>query len=269
MTATMTTHVPPSIPPKEVRDAQKAALVEVIEAMRSVQTETDRWQLASRLLKMVPTGTGGFDRVIDAATAEHVDGGFSATTLRLYRDTAARWSVDQRVPNVSFSAHREVMVLPSIAEGRKLLESLATANGASKVTIQQIRKAVAVKQRKVPAAAAPAASTVSPTVSSALKDLKAGGPELIAAIGPDTSAEDLDTLQAGLSKVTAHVEALRAKAARKAAQAAKRGPQVTDPKTAIAVVKSIKASLGEPKPAAGAAEKTAPKTAKIGDLRGL
>src|SRR5262252_625828 len=117
---------------------------EVIDAMRSIQTEGDRWHLAESLVALIPTGASGFDKIIDKATQEGVAGSLSANTLRLYRDTASRWSEDQRVPNVSFSAHREAMVLPTIPQAAKMLNDLAKNVGPSKVTVAAVRKAVAI-----------------------------------------------------------------------------------------------------------------------------
>src|SRR5262245_745493 len=85
---------------------------DVIDAMRDVQTEGDRWHLAEALVAMLPQGSNGFQEIIDQASAEGVVGKLSANTLRLYRDTANRWPANRRVANVSFSAHREAMLLP-------------------------------------------------------------------------------------------------------------------------------------------------------------
>ena len=251
----------PVILPTEVRQAKVLAMKEVIEAMRSIQTESDRWRLAEALFAEIPAGGGGFSDIIDAATNAHVDGGLTATTLRLYRDTASRWPSDKRVPNVSFSAHREAMVMPTIDEGAKLLEDLVkTQGGPGKVTVASVRKAIAVKQGKV--SAAPTHGPVaSPSTASALNDLKTGGKELIHAIASDTEGDDLDKLQAGLSKVIAHVEQLRARAARKAATAKAKATAPTDKQIAGRV-----AAAGQN---ARTRATTASKKGSQGDLRGL
>jgi hypothetical protein len=89
---------------------------DVIDAMRSIQTEGERWHLAEELATVIPKGDGEgtvtFATIIDQATSEGVAGKLSVTTLRLYRDTAKRWPKSKRVPNVSFSAHRTAMTLP-------------------------------------------------------------------------------------------------------------------------------------------------------------
>src|SRR3954452_18562555 len=114
---------------------------DVIEAMRSIQTEGDRWHLAEALRSQVPQGSTGFEEILDEAASAGVAGALKVNTLRLYRDTANRWPATERVPNVSFSAHREAMVLP-IEDAAKLLETLSTANGATKVTVASVRKTI-------------------------------------------------------------------------------------------------------------------------------
>jgi len=191
---------------------------DVIDAMRSLQSEHDRWNLAEQLAKLIPSGSSGFAELIDQAVTEKVEGGLSATTLRLYRDTANRWTPDLRVANVSFSAHREAMVLDSIPQAAKMLKDLSSNLGPGKVTVQSVRKAIAVKNGKtVPAAnGSKAAAAPAKKMADLRDDIKGGAKELIAAIGADTPSAELDELHAGLTKVMAHVERLRAKAARKA-----------------------------------------------------
>lgn len=221
-------------------------IVSVIDAMRSLQTEGDRWHLAEVLLAQVPTGYNGLPQIIDQATAAGVAGSLSVNTLRLYRDTAARWPADQRVANVSFSAHREAMVLPTIAAAAKMLGDLAANLGPSKVTVASVRKAIAVQQgRPVPGSKPGSSTPTSQRAVDVLADLIAGGPQLIAAIPATTEASVLDQLHAGLTKAISHVERLRAKAARKAAKS------TTTPST----------------PAAVKAPRTNSK--RTGDLRGL
>jgi hypothetical protein len=221
---------------------------EVIDAMRSIQTEGDRWRLAEALAQQIPSGGAGFDEIIDEATAAGVAGNLSRTTLRLYRDAAVRWPAGKRVPNVSFSAHREAMILPTIAEQVKLLNALSKYHGPGKVTVASVRRAIAVQQGK-PAPEPNGKGTVAQTESAGiLADVIAGSPLLITAIGPDTSPANLDKLDAGLRKAMAHVDRLRAKANRKpAAKPAARKPAA--------------------KPAAPGRKRTARKPAR--DLRGL
>lgn len=212
----------------------------VVDAMRSIVSESDRWHLAESLLATIPSGSSNgvisFDSIVDAAAAEGVTGNLKPNTLRLYRDTAARWPSDRRVPNVSFSAHRESMNHKGGIDARvKLLELLAQSMGGGNVTVAAVRRAVAVANGKAPTTAKVKSSAVSSSLD-VLADLKAGGKTLIAAIEPSTTSADLDALHAGLTKVIAHVERLRAKAARKAKPAAK--PSTTMP---TAVPKSARA----------------------------
>ena len=195
----------------------------VIDAMRDVQTEGDRWHLSEALAAMIPSGDAGFDKIIDEATAEGVIGNLSRNTLRLYRDTANRWPADKRVSNVSFSAHREAMALPSIDQAVKMLNDLSKTQGASKVTVASVRKAVAIKNGKQPSTRSAGPSTTTAQGGKGLdvlRDLEGGGPQVITAIGNMTDSDRLDKLHAGLTKVIAHVEKLRAKAARAKAKTA-------------------------------------------------
>jgi hypothetical protein len=208
-------------------------LVEVIAAMRSIQTEADRWTLAEALYAEIPTGQGGFDKIVDVAAAEGVPAGLKANTLRLYRDTAHRWPASKRVANVTFSAHREAMVMPSIDAAAKMLADLAKNLGADKVTVASVRRAVAVSQGKTITAAKSGNSPVAASFD-ALADLKAGASTIITSITADTSAADLDLLHAGLTKAIAHVERLRSKAARKATAAKSTAKSSTKPATVTA-----------------------------------
>jgi hypothetical protein len=226
----------------------KSAAVEVIDAMRELQSESDRWRLAEALHTLIPAGSTGFDELVDAAAKQNVGAGLSATTLRLYRDTATRWPAVKRVPNLSFSAHREAMVMPSIDDAAKMLRQLSAQLGAQQVTVSAVRQAITASQGgKRKAAAQPgAAGTTARSKVAVIADLMKGGPELIAAIHGQLPAAELDQLHAGVSKVLAHVERLRAKAAKKQAPA-----------------KASPAPQSSRKPVQAAARKRA------GDLRGL
>jgi hypothetical protein len=243
----------------------------VIDAMRDIQTEGDMWTLAERLVALVPTGTAGFGDVIDRATKAGVAGKLSANTLRLYRDTANRWPADKRVRNVSFSAHREAMVLPNISEAARMLNDLAKNGGPGKVTVGAVRKAVAVKQGRKPtgraAQSGASGSTASVKYADILRDLQDnGGAAFIAAIPSSHTGNDLDKLHAGLNKVIAHVERQRAKIAR--ASAAATAKRAANKQPAEATAKAT------PKPKNGngkapVTSKSAPRSKKQGDLRGL
>jgi len=216
-----------------------AQLDDVIDAMRSINSEEDRWSLADALLVTNPPGTNDFDQVVEKAMAAGVLGNLSANTLRLYRDSAKNWPKAKRIAGVSFSAHREVEKLPTIDAGVKLLEAVVkTVGGADKVTVAAVRKAVAIQQGKpaptTPAARA-AASAAATTLADVLTDIRSGGQKLIQSIPGTTPSNELDELHSGLSKVLAHVEKLRAKASQKASAAKKgSGPAVAAPAAPVA-----------------------------------
>lgn len=234
---------------------------EVIDAMRSIQNESDRWRLAEALAAQIPAGsaTDEFKQIVDDAVDAGVVGGLSVTTLRLYRDTANRWPADKRVPNVSFSAHREAMPLEDVDAAAKMLADLVKTLGADKVTVSSVRRAVAVaKNRPLPDAKADAAAAVrvDRTTAQVLADIAAGAPQLISAID---GTMELDRLHAGLNKALAHVEKLRTKAAAKAKRPAAKAPaRKPAPKAPAAGAKA---------PAATPRKRTPRKP--TGDFRGL
>jgi hypothetical protein len=194
-----------------------AATTDVIDAMRSLQSESDRWHLAESLAVLIPSGLKGFADLKDQATAAGVGAKLSTTTLRLYRDTANRWPADKRVPNVSFSAHREAMVLP-IDQAVAVLEKLAANLGPAGVSVTEVRRAVAAAQGKaLPASRTRTATAGASPAFDVLADLESGAAKLIAAIDPAMDPARLDNIQAGLNKALVHVETLRTKKARKVA----------------------------------------------------
>jgi hypothetical protein len=219
----------------------------VIDAMRSIQTESDRWHLAEVLAARIPEGVKGFGEILDRASKEGVAGKLSVNTLRLYRDTAKRWPSDKRVVNVSFSAHREAMAAHSIEDGRRLLADLVKTQGADKVTVASVRKAVQIKNGTAKPSASKGTATP-PRSLDVLADLTAGAPKIIAAIVEGDA--NLDAYQRGLTKALAHVEKLRAKASRKAASAKK-------------------APASKAAPAKATAAKKVAGAKKAGDLRGM
>jgi hypothetical protein len=186
----------------------------VIDKIRNLHDEHDRWLLAEELCKQIPKGGVGFSAIIAKANEEGVAGKLKEKTLQLYRDTAIRWPADKRVKGVTFTAHREAMAVGDAAKASKLLTGLVKQHGASKVTSTLVRDAVRTAQGKAKPVKKGKANT--PTFD-VLADVKHGASQLIAAIGSDTDADALDKLHAGLTKAIAHVEKLRVKAARKAA----------------------------------------------------
>jgi hypothetical protein len=196
-------------------------LDKVIEAMRSIQTEGDRWVLSDALCALVPKGSD-FHQIMDKANNEKVGAGFSATTLRLYRDCAQRFPQGKRVKNVGFSAHKEALRGQSAGEAQKMLEQLVqTQGGGSKVTVRAVKRALATKQGTQKPQTQPTKKPVQTSRSHAeiVRDLMSGGGDLIKAISPAMSESDLIKLAQGLNKVLLKVDDLRAKAQAKAQQA--------------------------------------------------
>lgn len=243
--------------------ANALSTTEVIDAMRSIQSESDRWRLADALAAQVPAGSAvaEFKQIVDDAVEAGVGGGLSVNTLRPYRDTANWWPVDKRLPNVSFSAHREAMRLEDVAAAVKMLDNLVKTFGAGKVTVTSVRRAVAVaNNRPLPSAKSDAGTVakVDRTTAQVLADIAAGAPQLISAID---GTVDLDRLHAGLNKALAHVEKLRIKAAAKAKRPAAKAPARKPAPKATPARRPARAG-------SAATPKRAPRKS-AGDLRGL
>ena len=198
-----------------ISQAKSFSIDAVVNKMRDLHDENDRWQLAEELFRQIPTGTAGFEQIIAKANEEGVAGKLTVSTLRQYRDAVSRWPSDQRVKGVTFTAHREAANLGDTAKASKLLTGLVKAHGANGVTVTRVREAVRVAQNK-PVRPTTRGANKAPAFD-ALADLKDGAKKLIASIGSDTDADALDKLHAGLTKAIGHVERLRVKAARKAA----------------------------------------------------
>jgi hypothetical protein len=266
----MTAPAPAAPAPKLSADAQikatekaiKDHITDLLNAMGAIQNESDRWELADQLAQIVPNGSFGFERIIDAATQANVVGAFSATTLRLYRDTSKNWPDDMRVKGVSFSAHREAERMPTMIEAKKVLDDvLKTKGNPQSVSVQAVRQAVKVRKGVAPTAAPSQPTTPAVpgghsavTLSEVLTDIKGGSTKLINAIPNTTTLAELDKLQAGLKKLAEHIDRLRATANRKAqAAAAQKGTAKVDTKAEVAAQ----------------AAAVAAKPAEAGDIRGL
>jgi hypothetical protein len=216
----------------------------VIDAMRELHDEHDRWYLSEVLFEQIPAGLAGFSQILDKAKTEGVAGSLSVNTLRLYRDTASRWPADKRVKGITFSAHREAMNLGDVTAANKMLRDLARQGGTGNVTVKRVREAVAVAQNK-PVRQPSTTANAKTKALDVLNDLEAGAPLLIAAIGPATDDAALDKLHQGLTKAIAHVERLRAKAARKAAAAKKPAPATAKATAAKKAASSTKKGAGD------------------------
>ena len=228
------------------------ATSEVIDAMRSIQTESDLWNLADLLRLAIPEGQTGFVEIITRASDAGVDAGLSGSTLRAYRDTAKKWPKSRRIANVSFSAHREAERLIGkdggpVTPAADLLTAMVKQHGAGKVTVAMVRKSVRAAQGKTKKPKASTAAAPSAKVSNVLVDLKAGAPELIAALTAATP--DLDQIHKGLNKALTHVDRLRAKRAQKQ----------TSTSAPVAATDKVTTSVKTPAPST--------KTRRPGDLR--
>ena len=217
----------------------------VLERMRDLHDEADRWKLADELLRQIPSGGAGFAEIIAKATEQGVAGKLKEKSLQLYRDTAIHWPSDQRVTGVTFTAHREAKVVGDTKAAHKLLTSLVKQHGADKVSVTRVRDAVRTAKGITPRRSSGRGAANKVPAFDVLADVKDGASQLIASIGSDTDADALDKLHAGLTKAIGHVERLRVKAARKAS--------------------ANKASA----PVAKQAAKKATTGRKAGDMRGL
>ena len=221
------------IPPKVTVKADD--MKTVIDSMRDVSSEASRWELADALSSAIPTGPIGFEAIVKKAEEAGVLGNLSANTLRWYRDTAKIWPKSKRVPNVSFTAHREVERLKdkngnfNSVLAVKTLKDVQDKHG--KVSVTEVRKAVRLLQKPKGANNQKRGGTPAPNPVVAavdiLLDIKAGSPKLIKSIGPNTTKADLDKLKSGLSKALGHVEALQQRQATKAAPTAKAAAPAT------------------------------------------
>lgn len=231
----------------------------VMDCMKDIQSEDDLWELADALKVLIPTGSSGFDKVIDQATTDGVVGKFKPETLRRYRDAAAKWPTDKRVEKVSFTAHREAMPLGSIDAAKRLLEGMAKApGGPGKVSAVNVRKAVASQNQgsnptttRTRRASGGAAGQQSPVVN-VLNDVKAGGQTLIQSIQSGMPSSELNELKQGFNKVLTHIERLLNKATAKAQQSPKKAAPVTQ----------------APAKAAADTQDGEKKEPELGDLRG-
>ena len=193
----------------------------VCDAIRDVHDEASLWRLSDELVVIAPQGVRAVEQVVAQAKARDIPTK-SVNTLRLYRDVAIRFPAAERVTGVSFSAHREAIVLGSTAEAVTVLDDLVKKHGAAGVTVTTVKAAVQAATGKVPTPK----QSVKPQSSWAdvARDLSTNGgkgfvSELDAMLA--VNGVTLDGLHSGVSHVLAAIESKRAKAARKAAAASK------------------------------------------------
>lgn len=113
-----------------------------VDAIRGLRDGADRWTLADSLLDEVGQydSRQKFESVRVAAESAGVEP-LSVSALRQYRDVAVHWPPADRIPGVSFSAHRAAVPADDPAG---LLGDLVDAHGPNGVTVKKVKSAVAV-----------------------------------------------------------------------------------------------------------------------------
>ena len=243
----------------------KAAFDDVCDALRDVHDEASLWRLSDELVKIAPSGVQSVEDVVTQAKARGIPTK-STNTLRLYRDVAIRFPANERVPLVSFSAHREAIAIGDVAKARKVLQELAAKHGPDGVTVTTVKKAIGAATGKVSATPSPKAKGTS--YDDIAVDLSTGAKKFLGELDAMLGVQGvtLDGFHAGLSAVLAKVEDKRAKAARRKVTP-KAAPAVDPSKSRAARHAREAASKAASKPSPnGAARK---RSVKAGDLRGL
>lgn len=244
----------------------------VCDAIKDVHDEQSLWHLSDELVKVAPNGVDSVTKVVEQAKVRGIPVK-SVNTLRLYRDVAHRFPASERVPMVSFSAHREAIAVGDVKQARRVLEELVSKHGASGVTVTTVKQAIGAATGKVPTAPKSAAKVQSTYIDIA-HDLNAGGKKFIAALDQMTAVNGvtLDGLHAGLTTVLTAVEARRSKAARQAASAKAKAPATpVNPAKSPAARKAIAQArnMGKGGKVTGKTPVKAAVKGKAGDLRDL
>jgi hypothetical protein len=237
----------------------------VCDAIKDVHDEASLWRLSDEIVRVAPQGVKEVDRIVEQAKARDIPTK-STNTLRLYRDVAIRFPASERVPLVSFSAHREAIAVGDAAKARAVLLDLVNKHGAAGVTVTTVKQAIGAATGNVKKAA-PKGQVVQSTWADVALDLVGGGKGLIKSLDDlcEIKGVTLDGLQAGLTTVLAAVEAKRAKAAQRAARA-KATPKAVNPSTSAAAAKARTAAN---KAATATKRPVKVGAGKAGDLRGL
>jgi hypothetical protein len=224
-----------------------------VDAIRGLRDGADRWTLADALLADI----GPFDSrdKFNAVRAEAETAGvdpLSVSALRQYRDTAHHWPPADRVPGVSFSAHRAA--LPA-DDPKGLLGDLADKYGPNGVTVKRVNESVAILAGQNPTPAgttgpAPLDIDAVPMTDLALALIGRAKAERAAFVAKDPGGQ-LARVRDGLADLVADIDAAGAKSARKSAA-------WSDPDPAP-----------KPKPTTKPTPKPKPTGPKPGDIRGL
>jgi len=185
---------------------------------------SSNWDLADALLAEV----GQFDdrRRFNAVRRSAESAGvepLSVSALRQYRDVAHHWPPSDRIPGVSFSAHRASIPAP---DPKGLLTDLADVHGPNRVTVKKVNASVAVVNNRVPVKTAGASFDLKTAdardivnewgrrgadrVARQLIDTKGNGPK-----GNDPKGQFARDL---LTDIVARIDRANAKGRRKSAQ---------------------------------------------------
>lgn len=220
-----------------------------VAAIRGYRSGSDQWAVADALLEEVSQGRNrSLFAAVRIATERAGVQPLSVSAMRQYRDCAARIPEADRIPGVTFSAHRNALAAP---DPLKVLGDLVAVHGPKGVTVAKVREAVNVANGTMNAPKVPRTVNLSGVGTTALLssviDRETSDPSGVAADAAKISAEGLKVLQ---RIVTA------AKAARKA-------------KATKAATWGTKAKTEAKAPAKAKAAKAKAKARKGGDLRGL
>lgn len=202
-----------------------------IDAMRDISSEQAKWDLGDAIVAAIPDGSADsmWAELAQQADDAGVRGRMSGHTLRTYRDTASRWDKVDRIPGVSYSAHREVAHIKEPQRTQILRDAIADPQGANgqpaRVTVRAVRARVAGATSGKKAGPVTTATRTPAVIITADLATNNGGilaQEIASQAKADTV--DLDALKAGiesvLTAVEKHIATRNTKAAKKSAPAA-------------------------------------------------
>jgi hypothetical protein len=237
----------------------------VCDALRDVHDEASLWRLSDEIARVAPSGVNAVEAIVAQAKARGIPTK-STNTLRLYRDVAIRFPASERIPLVSFSAHRAAIAVGDVAKARAVLLDLVNKHGADGVTVTTVKQAIGAATGNVKKSL-PKGTVTQSTWSDVALDLVGGGKSLIKELDAmcEVKGVTLDGLHSGLTAVLAAVESKRSKAARKAAASKAKAAPVVNPAKSPAAA-SARRAAAKVAPTGKPAVKRA---SKAGDLRGL
>lgn len=161
MTTTTTTTTPAGTTPATTTPAPYAGSVD---AVRAAREGSDLWQIADALLAEVGQGEAREKfRAVVRACEENGVRPYSVSALRQYRDVAARWPVSDRIPGVSFSAHRAALPAPDPVQ---VLNDMVKRHGKD-VPVRTVKDAATIAAHGIGAVTTTPAGTGTPDLKSA------------------------------------------------------------------------------------------------------